>query len=144
MNLVQRLILYLFPLYLTVMEQIIRTIFSAEAFSVSAISSSISVGGLALLLPYLVPSPFTEGLSPQVLQALAEKKVGVYRARDQYLATSAWISLVSLTFMWIYSLSKKAESTEFIIMGQTMVMPEFIAMFIYLVGIIHTELKRNA
>lgn len=91
MRLLQRLILYFFPLYLTGMEQIIRSLFGSERFSLAALASSISVGGLALLLPFLVPSPFTDGLAPEVQAALQATGRTAYRQADQYLAVSSWI-----------------------------------------------------
>jgi len=90
MRLLQRLILYFFPLYLTGIEQI-RSLFGSERFSLAALASSISVGGLALLLPFLVPSPFTDGLAPEVQAALQATGRAAYRQADQYLALSSWI-----------------------------------------------------
>jgi hypothetical protein len=144
MSRIQRAILYLFPLYLTGMEQLIRTIFSAEAFSVSAVSSSISVGGLAMLLPFLVPSPLTDGLSQEVLDALKSVNRRAYDSTDQNIAISAWFFLVSLTFVWIFSLSKKAEVIDLSLWGHAISLPVIIAFIIYLIGIIHTELKERS
>ena len=141
---IQRVILYLFPLYLTGMEQLIRTIFSAEAFSVSSTASSISVGGLALLLPLLVPSPITEGLSAEVLGELATRKRHVYNASDQNISISAWFFLVTLTFLWIFSLSKLAsERSVFDFHGHNIAVSALIAFLIYLIGIVHTEIKER-
>jgi hypothetical protein len=143
MRLLQRLILYLFPLYLTGMEQIIRAIFGSEHFSLSAVTSSVSVGGLALLLPFLVPSPVTDGLSQQVLDALRAAGKTAYRQADQILAISCWVFLLSLTFVWIYSLSKQSNDTIVNIYSHEITLSALFAFMIYLVGILHTEAKER-
>jgi hypothetical protein len=140
----QRMVLYVFPLYLTTAEWIIRSIFGAQAFSVEAITNSISVGGLVLLLPFLIPSPYTD--MPSDLRKLLEaKKATVYRTGDQVLATSAWIFLVVLTLVWIYSLSHHANSITVSLpwMGTAITPPAIISAVIYLVGILHTEAKER-
>jgi hypothetical protein len=144
MSLIQRMILYLFPLYLTTMEQIIRTIFDTEVFSVSTVASSISVGGLALLLPFLVPSPYHEGLKQELIEDAKRNGATIISTKDQNIATSAWIFLISLTFVWIYSLSKKAELTTVINVHQyNITVPILVAFITYLIGIVHTELMER-
>ena|ERR1700722_14209183 len=140
MRLLQRLILYLFPLYLTGMEQIIRNIFGSEHFSLSALAS---VGGLALLLPFLVPSPLTDGLAPEVEAALRAKGRTAYRQADQYLAVSSWVFLVTLTFVWIYSLSKQSIETTISLFSYNVTLSVLFAFVIYLIGIAHTEAKER-
>jgi hypothetical protein len=143
MRLLQRLILYVFPLYLTGMEQIIRSLFGSEHFSLAAMASSISVGGLALLLPFLVPSPFTDGLTPEVQAALRATGRTAYRQADQLLAASSWIFLVTLTFVWIYSLSKQSNDTTISIFNYNITLSAIFAFLIYLIGMMHTEAKER-
>jgi hypothetical protein len=125
------------------MEQIIRSIFGSEHFSLSALASSISVGGLALLLPLLVPSPLTEGLAPEVQAALRAKGGTAYRQADQFLAVSSWVFLVTLTFVWIYSLSKQSIETTVRIFSYNITLSVLFAFVIYLIGIVHTEAKER-
>lgn len=141
MNLVQRLILYLFPLYLTAMEQIIRTVFGSEAFSVSATSSSVSVGGMALLLPLLVPNPRDEEFANKFGLHMVTKRFAMYRKMDHALSVAAWIILLTMTFVWIFSLSRVASETKVTILSYQVPLTVVIALGIYMVGIVLTEVK---
>jgi hypothetical protein len=125
------------------MEQIIRSLFGSEQFSLAAMASSISVGGLALLLPFLVPSPFADGLAPEVQAALRATGRTAYRQADQFLAVSSWIFLVTLTFVWIYSLSRQANNTTISIFSYNTTLSAVLAFVIYLIGMMHTEAKER-
>ena len=60
------------------------------------------------------------------------------------LAISAWIFLVILTLIWIYSLSHSATGRSIPIpMLGDITIPVIIAFVIYAIGIVHTEVKER-
>jgi hypothetical protein len=148
----KRLIFYGFPLYLTGAEYAMRFLMQSapgrpEDISILAASNGIAAAGLSLIAPVLLPKPIKTTLSEDALALLMEEGAQIVNRRDQTLIVFGWLGLLVLPFPWGVALwLTHSESTAYDlhISPVTLPGPFVIALLIYLVGMIYTELKELA
>jgi hypothetical protein len=105
----KRVPLYLFPIYLSVAEYLVREFLIAEPARAgtapfSIVGPSIVAAGIALLFPVVVPKRQTYQLPPRAQAALNERSLAIYSVADQRVTSAAWIVLVILAGLWVATL----------------------------------------
>ena len=143
----KRFIFYGFPIYLVLAEYAIRFLLSyapgkVEDLAVVGSTSTVTAAGLSLIAPVLIPKPVT--LNKAATAVVANSHVVLVRIGDQRLIACAYLALLILPFAW--GLALWMVHTE--IVGYDMDVwrvhipgPFIIAVAIYLVGMIFTEVK---
>ncbi len=135
----KRFVYYGFPIYLLCAEYVIKSLLGAgaEALGSASIASSLSVAGLSLVAPVLIPKPvaLTEGTQ----QGLAQQGVTLIGQSDLRLIYAAFVALLALPFAWGKAILL-AEATP---RGHFLQVPYSLAaaLLVYLVGIVLTEIK---
>jgi hypothetical protein len=148
----KRFVFYAFPIYLVLAEYAIRFLMSfapgrGEEVSLIAASNSVAAAGLSLVAPVLIPKPVTVRLSQATLDALRAQGADLINRHDRALIFSGYIGLLVLPFPWGLSLWYAHDSgTPHVVMllGWPIPMSLLIALGIYIVGMIYTEVKEKA
>ena len=126
----KRIILYLFPLYITGAEAFVSHYLLSPPKDASNIGSSIAVAGLSLLFPVLVPRR-----QAAVLQDGSPATIFL----DIGLVQTAWIFLVGLASLWIYCLYLANQSPPPSWYGAPS--PMIIGGATFVIGVVFTEIK---
>jgi hypothetical protein len=148
----KRFIFYGFPVYLTALEYAMRYVMGfapgrPEDVSIVAASDGIAAAGLSLIAPVLLPKPVVTTLDPATLAKIAAENGRLVNRRDQRLIVAGWLGLLFLPFPWGWLLWMAHNSdTRWDVYVGTQVVPGpfLIALCMYLVGMIYTELKEIA
>jgi hypothetical protein len=115
--------------------------------SIVAASDGIAAAGLSLIAPVLLPKPVVTTLDPATLAKIAAENGRLVNRRDQRLIVAGWLGLLFLPFPWGWLLWMAHNSdTRWDVYVGTQVVPGpfLIALCMYLVGMIYTELKEIA
>jgi hypothetical protein len=142
----KRFIFYGFPIYLVVAEYAIRFLLSAapgrqEDLAVVGSTSTVTAAGLSLIAPVLIRKPVT--LNQSAADEVKANGALVVREADQRLISLAYLALLVLPFGWGWALwmVHKQADYGFTVIGIHLQAPFLIAVAIYLIGMIFTELK---
>ena len=141
----KRVPLYLFPIYLSVAEYLVREFLIAAPVNAgtapfSIVGPSIVAAGMALLFPVVIPKHTTYQLPPRAQAALNQHNLAIYSVSDQRVVSAAWIVLVILAGVWIatlYIAQKNPPLAWWNVIPVTLV----IGGFAYITGIIMTEME---
>ena len=141
----KRVPLYLFPIYLSVAEYLVREFLIAEPARAgtapfSIVGPSIVAAGIALLFPVVVPKRQTYQLPPRAQAALNERSLAIYSVADQRVTSAAWIVLVILTGLWVATLYI-AQKNPPLAWWDIIPVPLVMGGIAYIVGMILTELN---
>lgn len=145
----KRFVYYGFPVYLSAVEYAIRFLMSfapgkSEEISFAAAANGIAAAGLSLIAPVLIPKPAKGGLSDEQINRLAAQGARLANIRDQRLIAAAWLGLLFLPFLWGLALWLSHNDSHMLdarIWNAAIPGPFVIALAMYGVGIIYTELK---
>lgn len=141
----KRVPLYLFPIYLSVAEYLVREFLIAEPTKAAAppfaiVGPSIVAAGIALLFPVVIPKPPQYQLPPRAQAALNQRNLVIYSVADQRVTSVAWILLVILAGVWVATLyiAQRDPPLEW---WNLIPVPLAMGGIAYIAGIILTELK---
>jgi hypothetical protein len=142
----RRFIFYGFPIYLVTAEYAIRFLLSyapgkPEDLALVGSTSTVTAAGLSLIAPVLIPKTMT--LTKIAADEVKANKALVVREADHRLTSLAYVALLFLPFGWGWALWMVHQEAEygFTGLGIHFQWPFLIAVAIYLVGMIFTELK---
>lgn len=142
----KRFIFYGFPIYLVTAEYAIRFLLSyapgkAEDLALVGSTSTVTAAGLSLIAPVLIPKPMT--LTKTAADEVKANKALVVREADHRLISLAYVALLFLPFGWGWALWMVHQQAEygFTVLRIHFQWPFLIAVAIYLIGMIFTELK---
>lgn len=141
----KRFILYVFPIYLVLAEYAIRFLLGyapgkEEDLAVVGSTSTVIAAGLSLIAPVLIPKPVT--LTPSAAQFVSTSRVVITGVRDQRLIWLAYLALLILPFAWGWALwlvHKGSADCDSTIWKLHVPGPFLVAVVIYLVGVVFTE-----
>jgi len=135
---VKKLTVYGFPLFLIGLEAILRAALQLDSLAFTG--PTLAAGGVALVVPIILPKRRDYGLSTATEVELESKGITFVSSAEQLLADVAVFAILLLTGAWMLSLylSCKLPSRE--VMG----VPLFLLVGItcYFIGIVMSELKR--
>lgn len=146
----KRIVLYVFPLYLIGVEYIIRYILShypgkKEDLAFVSFASTLIAAGLVLTAAAVIRKPLK--LEPPLAKSLQDNGyVATYR-NDDRLIPCAWAALLVLPIVWGFTLLlvHQANTTyDPTVLGVTFPLPWLLAIAVYFIGIMFTELKERA
>jgi hypothetical protein len=114
----------------------------AEDLALVGSTSTVTAAGLSLIAPVLLPKPVA--LNQNAANVVAAGHVVVVGVKDQRLMHLAYLALLVLPFAWGWALwMVHRESTDYdvAVFGVDFSVPFMLALAIYLVGMIFTEVK---
>jgi hypothetical protein len=131
-----RILLYLFPIFLVALEFVFRGTLSLSDDSRTFLGPTLAAAGLGLILPLVVPKrsiPASDELKARY------GNVSIVDKRDKFVIDLSWIFVFVCTAAWVYSLSLSCRQKD-VLWWQfpCYIYPGF---FNYAVGIILTEIK---
>jgi hypothetical protein len=145
----KRFVFYGFPIYLVLADLAMRFLINFapgrhEEISIVAASNSIAAAGLALIAPVLIPKPMKSEVSALTQAEFRAAGLDLIGSNDRRLISSAYIGLLVLPFFWGAALWYAHDGTglhDVSLWGFSIPTPVAIAIGIYLIGMIYTELK---
>jgi hypothetical protein len=147
----KRFVFYGFPIYLVLADFAMRFLINFapgrhEDISIVAASNSVTAAGLALIAPVLIPKPIkNEVWAATQAQARAAGFELIGRG-DRTLISCAYVGLLFLPFFWGAALWYAHDGTrlhDISLWGFSLPTPVAIAIGIYLIGMLYTELKEK-
>jgi hypothetical protein len=117
-----------------------------EEISIVASSNSIAAAGLALIAPVLIPKPMKDEVSALAQAEFRVAGLDLIGSNDRRLISSAYVGLLVVPFFWGAALWYAHDRTglhDVSLGGFSMPTPVAIAIGIYLMGMICTELKEK-
>lgn len=141
----KRFILYVFPIYLVLAEYAIRFLLSyapgkEEDLAVVGSTSTVIAAGLSLIAPVLIPKPVA--LTPSAARFVSSNRIVVTGVGDQRLIWLAYLALLILPFAWgwaLWLIHKGGADYDFTIWKLHVPGPFLVAVVIYLVGVVFTQ-----
>jgi hypothetical protein len=145
----KRFVFYGFPVYLVLAEYAMRFLISfapgkEEEISLLAASNSVAAAGLSLIAPILIPKSVTAGLDAATLATLQAAGAELINRNDRRLIFAAYVGLLILPFFWGASLwfaHDHPARHDVRLAGMAVPISFLIAIGIYIIGMIYTELK---
>ena len=100
----KRFLLFGLPLYLVLVEQLVRFMLhfapgKPEEISAGTAGTTIAVAGISLLFPVIVPKRIDAPLTPRLQQEVTQNNFALVNKSDQKLINSALIFLFLTTIL---------------------------------------------
>ena len=140
-SLSERAVIYIFPLFLLLIEVFFR--FAFETDTQSFIGPTLASFGIGLVLPltiYSKPHNLTlNNLPPSLIQKLTSGEITIITAREKIFVNICWIMIICFTALWMWSLVLATKYSN--LLWLSLPAHYYPGLINYLLGFVFSEVK---